>query len=623
MEAVRAEVAGLRATLRSSAAGSSDATPRDTPHLSPSLATALRQPPKEERSRSQGPQSFAEKMHSGAAISGDELESLVGRYGMLALAALMILMAVGALIKVAVQHGLLTPEVRVGAGALAAALFGVAGLYFRRRDEVRYGNMLLALSLAIVDLVAWGAGPRLHLIPTTVALGIVDAVAIALAVLALTDRSEFLFTVAVAGALSAPFVTSNGGGTALGLLLYGAMVLASGLRTARDPQWTRAFAVLVIGAMVYELAAGALPIVSWYGPYLMVMFGGACALAALLFSEPAWRSELPRAYLAVTVVGVVIGWDAIGSRSLVLTLSVAVGLALVTYAALLVRSAIARAWTASALALPLLSLSVATGGVISRNATALVYAVWAAFALIAWRLEHSEKDDWRAATHLLVASLLGCAALIEWLWPSPLPLVAGLAGWAVVVALLGRNERHAHAVLGAALAAALASISAVDQLASRAAFSYTPFVTRSSASALCAALGLVLVGQVIGDAKGAASSICDRPVRLGLVIGFLIVWGRMEFAQAFNADLAAFLLVSYYAACGVGSIIAGRRLGLRRLRVAGLALAIYAGLKGAVQVTEISSVLLRVGAYAAVGLFLLGAGYLYREQRHERSATLG
>jgi hypothetical protein len=34
-------------------------------------------------------------------------------------------------------------------------------------------------------------------------------------------------------------------------------------------------------------------------------------------------------------------------------------------------------------------------------------------------------------------------------------------------------------------------------------------------------------------------------------------------------------------------------------------------------------VLLRVGAYGAVGVFLLGAGYLYRERRGEGGAVLG
>jgi uncharacterized membrane protein len=603
MAELRAEIASLRATQQPAVAR------RPSPRTE--------QPPP-------GAQSFSDRMHSGATISGDEIESIVGRYGMPALAALMILMAVGALIKVAVEHGLLTPEVRIGAGALAAILVGAAGLYFRQRDELRYGNVLLALSLAIVDLVAWGAGPRLHLIPTTVALGIVDVVAIALAVLALSDGSEFLFAVAVAGALSAPFVTSDGGGTALGLLLYAATVLVGSLRTARDPRWVRAFAVLVIGALIYSLAAGQLPMsTSWYGPYLIAMFGGVLAAAALLFAEPSWRSELPRAYLAVTVIGVILGWDAIAGRPLPVTMGVAVGLAAVTYASLMVRNAIARVWTASALLLPFVSLGLASAGIASSNVNGAVFALWAAFALIAWLVEHRAGDEWRGATHLLAGSLMGIMAVSAWLWPTPLAFVAGLAGWSVAVAWLGRNERHPHAVAGVAIAVTIAALSAIDQLASRGAYSYVPFATRSSASALCAAVGIALVGELIGKGEGGARLLCDRPVRLGVLIGFVILWGRMELAQAFNADLAAFLLVSYYAACGVASIVAGRRLGIGRLRVAGLALAIYAGVKGAVQVTDIGSVLLRVGAYAAVGVFLLGAGYLYREQRVERSATMG
>jgi hypothetical protein len=621
MAALRAEVASLRAASAPPAESESVGPVFSAPHVSPALAAALRQPPKQESPS--GAQSFSDRVHSGATISGDELESIVGRYGMPALAALMILMAVGALIKVAVEHGLLTPEVRIGAGAFAAILVGAAGLYFRQRDELRYGNVLLALSLAIVDVVAWGAGPRLNLIPTTVALGIVDVVAIALAVLALSDGSEFLFSVAVAGALSAPFVTSDGGGTALGLLLYGGTVLVGALRTARDPQWRRAFAVLVIGALVYSLAAGQLPMSeAWYGAYLIAMFGGVCAAAALLFAEPSWRSELPRAYLAVTVIGVLLGWDAVARRPLAVTIGVALALAVVTYASLMVRNAVSRFWTASALLLPFVSLGVATAGIANRTVNGAVFGLWALFALVAWRVERGAGDEWRGATHLLAGSLMGMMAVTAWLWPEPLAFVAGLAGLAVGVAWLGRNERHPHAVAGVALAVTIAALSAIDQLASRGAYSYVPFATRSSASALCAAVGIALAGELIGKGAGGARELCDRPVRLGALIGFVILWGRMELAQAFNADLAAFLLVSYYAACGVASIIAGRRLGIGRLRVAGLALAIYAGLKGVVQVTDIGSVLLRVGAYAAVGVFLLGAGYLYREERGERTATM-
>jgi uncharacterized membrane protein len=88
----------------------------------------------------------------------------------------------------------------------------------------------------------------------------------------------------------------------------------------------------------------------------------------------------------------------------------------------------------------------------------------------------------------------------------------------------------------------------------------------------------------------------------------------MEMAQAFTPDLSAFLLIAYYAACGLGSIIAGRMMGVQPLRLAGLTLAIYAAVKAVVEASSIGGVPLRVGAYGAVGVFLLGAGYLYRER---------
>jgi hypothetical protein len=87
----------------------------------------------------------------------------------------------------------------------------------------------------------------------------------------------------------------------------------------------------------------------------------------------------------------------------------------------------------------------------------------------------------------------------------------------------------------------------------------------------------------------------------------------MEVAEGWSPDIAAFLLIAYYAACGVGSILAGRRFGVGRLRFAGLGLAIYAAVKAIMQASEIGELMLRVGAYGAVGVFLLAAGYIYRE----------
>jgi uncharacterized membrane protein len=560
-------------------------------------------------------ETFLRGVRASIPVSGDELESLVGRYGTLALAALVILMMVGALIKMAVERGLLTPEVRVAFGIVIAVLLAAGGLFFRRRGDVRYGGVLLALALAVVDLVSWGAGPRFHLIPTGAALAAVDLVALGVAAIALHDGSEFLFVVSVAGALSAPFVTSDRAGSAVVLLSYGAVVLAGALRAARNPRWMLAFTVLVAGAVAYALSAAALPIGrAWYGAYAVTMFAGVCAAAALVLGETEWRSELPRAYLAVALIGVTVGWDAASARPLAVTMAVALGLASITYAALLVRGVSARLWRPSAVILPFISVAVAFAGSRSGDVQGAEFALWAAFALIAWSIERRAEQN-RAGAHLLSAAMLGGLAVTAWFWGTPLLFVAGLAGWAVVVAALAGWEVSLLPVAGVGVLLGSAALSSIDQLASRSAYSYVPFTSRSSASALCAAIGIALVGEALARGAGAAARYAARPVRLGALIGFLIVWGRMELAQAFNPDLASFLLTSYYAACGVGSIVAGRRFGIGKLRVAGLMLAILAAFKAVIEVTDIRSILLRVGAYAAVGMFLLGAGYLYREQR--------
>ena len=609
---LRAEVAQLRAA----------ATPRGAPFREPPGVAALRLPPppgsyRRSSSHAQRDPFTWARDAVRSASGGLELEAAVGRYGTLILAALVILMGVGVLIRVAVSRGLLTPEVRVAMGALAAAAVGAAGVHFHRRGEVRFGNVLLALSLAVVDLVAWGAGPQLQLVPTSVALIVVDIVAIALAALALRDGSEFLFSIAVAGALSSPFVTTDGRGSAPALLAYGALVIVGSLRAVSDPRWIRAFGVLAVGAFVYALTAAAMSTgTAWYSPFAVVLFGAACALGALVIGERAWRGSLARAFLAVGVIGVPDGWDRMVAGDWRVASAVALVVAAVTYAALLVRRPKQPLWTASALGLPLISLAIAsaaTGG--GEPGQGVVFAIWSAMAFGAWQFERMRSERRRGAVHLLVGGVLGSIAVALLLWPMPLALVAGLAAWGVVLGKLVGDETSELPLIGVAVATGGAALSALDQLASRQAYAYVPFLTRSSASALVATLGIAAAGWVLARGRGAPAQWADRAVRLGALIGFAVLWGRMELAEAFSRDLATFLLIAYYAACGVASIVIGRRLGIQRLRVCGLVLAIYAALKAVMHAGDISGILLRVAAYGAVGVFLLGAGYGYRERK--------
>ncbi|NUS97385.1 MAG: DUF2339 domain-containing protein [Gemmatimonadaceae bacterium] len=116
------------------------------------------------------------------------LETLIGRYGMIGGAVLLLLMGIGTFISWAIANNVITPVGRVALGALAAGAFVAAGFYFRNRTERKFGNVLLSLALAITHTVAWGAGPKLQIIDPRIALGLAALASVAVAALALADE---------------------------------------------------------------------------------------------------------------------------------------------------------------------------------------------------------------------------------------------------------------------------------------------------------------------------------------------------------------------------------------------------------------------------------------------------
>src|SRR5438105_8369858 len=153
-----------------------------------------------------------------------DLETLVGRYGMLALATVLALTAVGTFVGWAIAHGLLGPVPRVVLGLAAAMGIAVFGVRLRSRER-SFGDSLLGLSLAIVHVCAWQAGPALHLVPPFAALALSATASVALGGFALLQEDELLWCVGFGGAAVAPFVTSSGQGTAPMLAAYAAAVL--------------------------------------------------------------------------------------------------------------------------------------------------------------------------------------------------------------------------------------------------------------------------------------------------------------------------------------------------------------------------------------------------------------
>src|SRR5919204_352176 len=115
--------------------------------------------------------------------SAIDLETLVGRYGMLGLATLLALAAIGTFVSWAVSRGLLGPTTRVALGLVAAAGIAAAGLKLRPRSR-SFSDSLLALALAAVHVCAWAAGPSLGLVPAPLALAGSALVSVALGLLA-------------------------------------------------------------------------------------------------------------------------------------------------------------------------------------------------------------------------------------------------------------------------------------------------------------------------------------------------------------------------------------------------------------------------------------------------------
>ena len=187
------------------------------------------------------------------------LETLVGRYAAVGVGALVLLMGVGAFLTWAVANFTVRPPVRVALGLVGAAALAVLGERLRRREGGRrFGEVLLALALAVVHVDAWAAGPYLQIVSAESALGVATAASAALTALAWRARQHSLFVVGVGGALLAPFVSGAADVHPLTRPVYGWLVLTAGLIAlvhgrATRRSWPAAAYVLAGGVTIYTL----------------------------------------------------------------------------------------------------------------------------------------------------------------------------------------------------------------------------------------------------------------------------------------------------------------------------------------------------------------------------------
>ncbi len=603
------------------------------------------------------------------------LETLVGRYAAVAVGALVLLMGVGAFLTWAVENFTLAPAARVALGALGAAALAALGERLRHRDGAqRFGEVLLALALAVVHVDAWAAGPYLHVVNAEWALAVAAAASGALTALAWRTRQQSLFVVGVGGALLAPFVSGVADVHPLVRPVYGWLVLTAGLAAlvrgtdARRP-WRGAARLLGAGTAMYAFAqldpgvsartAAGAPSGLLLGDLLhdhevASAFTLACAAGplAILFRRvrggagPSARGDatsalLARLALAELSTAAVVLWAAAGASvrstpSLVgYALAAMAGTQLITavLGAALPAAVTAAEFALAGLALPLATLGAAlvalgrAGTPMAAGVAALWSALSAAGVAAVWRGTRRTAGEARAGAdprlgpQLAAAGFASAIALVDWTRAYDVPRLALLGAHGALAAAVfarapgrggGRDGRPLLALAAPLGVLAAAAVWGAVQLAARPAFGYVPFLTGPSAAVAVVVGGWAVCAGAVWHAGDDLLPRTERAAVVAVAAAVALLWGREELAHAFAPDVATFLLVGYFAVAGVGALAVGRARRVAAARQAGLALALYAALKAIVEVSQLDSVALRVGSYLLVGGFLLGVGYWYR-----------
>lgn len=541
-----------------------------------------------------------------------DLEALVGRYGTLALATLTILLGVGAFLGWAITHHLLGPWLRIALGAALAAAIAALGQYVRGTRSTRFGNALLGLALAVFHVDAWGAGPRLHLVPDVVALLIAAVASGALAAFAYSSEEELLFAVGVGGALLAPFVTMSGQPHVISLLVYGYVVITIAMFALRRAEWVIAARLLALGCAMYTLLglAAALATDSASITLAPVAFALAIAATALLAVPRRDRAFVVVAALTIMTVALLFR---VTNRQL------AEPTAAVVLAAIATAVAYASVWTTpdsrfdipegvGAAVLPLAFLVAAMFTTKSHALQGVFAAGWAVAALLMASLDADRREiHW--ATGALAVGVGIVAAMVQ---AHATASVVALAVVAAVCTSALRTARARPMVVPALLALITGAAMAFDLLSQRQPYRYTPFLTEASLAAFAISVAWIwFAWQASRLLAPRMSPGTNAALRLsGLAVAF--TWVRAELVGAGSPDIAAFLLIAYYAACGVGAVFLGRARALPVLRHVGLALAIYAALKTVIEGSSMA-IGLRIGSYFVAGLFMMSVAYWYRD----------
>lgn len=618
------EIAGIRAELRSSAA--SPTTNAAVPPAAPSR----------DANASQGTRKNSPRRDRASSL---DLERLTGRYGMLAIAVLAAVLAVGTFLSWAYANGYLrlSPPARVAIGLAFAATLGVWGFRLRKRER-SFGSTILALALVIVQVCAYAAGPGFNLVPTWIAFAGTAAISWLLAVIAHVENDEPLWCVGFGGAAIAPFVTSDGTGKFYALLVYGAVTLLPACFAISQRHWPVAWRVFYAASALLALSIADLG----YRTGTMAMlcafaFPFVIATAGIVPFAPENRKRAALRWLgalaALASIRTQVYFD--GRAWLVggvLLAGVALWLFLLDRQAHLPQSSLLGLtrdfprllnWIDLAV-IPLVIGYEAGDGLRNHGMPIVVYATAAVlFLAFAWRRGVNSMRDASAFSTLAMSSaVVGVLPL-----PEPVGRLAAFAALALAAFAAHRAKPSVSWLSGGAFILLGCATASLATMLDRTAYAFTPFLTEASAMSLVVLVALACVSRFWPVLRTATrTAMGDRPewtyaqnakllVRTVVISPWVwaFVWGMIELSMAYSPSTSTLLLVTYFAATAVACVGVGRARNSARLRQVGLGLALVAAATAFYGATTYFDIAARILAYLVTSAFLLGIAYWYRQ----------
>jgi hypothetical protein len=544
-------------------------------------------------------------------------EALIGRYGTLALATVSGLTAVGTFIGWAISQGFLGPAQRVGLGLVTAAGLAVAGLRMRRKER-SFGSTLLGLSLAVVHVCAWGAGPSLNLVPPSVAFGLASLASAAIALLARIEKDEPLWCIGFIGAALAPFVTSTGSGNMPMLAAYGLAVLTASGRAIGTLTWTVAGRLFALASTLYvstlmlgteanhgplfalglPILVAAVGVMPWMRGVLrrnhLRPLGVLAAVAAVRAAYSPMMSDVPMEWFrhAMAIAGAGIAWLGMVDLS-----------AVVPAPEPDAKPIAERDWLDAAIVPVTFSLAVIAALPDNPRMYALSLAA-SAVVFLATVARHRFGSLRDAAVAATAFATVGAAT--QFLTGQPLYISGAIAAFGAVcfAANLWRKSRSWEGI--GSLALGWSMLAAVGMLSEREAYVYAPFATPESALAAVVFGAIFTAWRIVGE---------EQPPKLlkgGLVV-WAFAWIHQELAFAFNPTAATLLRVSYYALTSVAAVWIGKAKSVPILRHLGLGLAVAAAGTALYSASGLANIGARIAADLVAAGFLLAIAFWYRK----------